>query len=69
MLQHIVQHLSKAVLPGLAIAGFLAASPTAEPVVPATQIRVALIVCGGNGCAPVQTKQQTRRKFQTMGHG
>jgi hypothetical protein len=31
--------------------------------------KVATIMCGSGGCAPVQTKQQSRRKFQTMGHG
>jgi hypothetical protein len=69
MLQHIVRQMGKAFLPALAIAGFLAASPVAEPAGPAMQLRVATIVCGGNGCAPVQTKQVKRQKFQTMGHG
>ena len=29
----------------------------------------AAIVCGGNGCNPVHTKAQKKRKFQTLGHG
>jgi hypothetical protein len=32
-------------------------------------VQVATIMCGSGGCMPVQTKQQSRRKFQTMGHG
>lgn len=34
---------------------------------PAT--RLAAVICGGNGCAPVQTKSQPKRKFQPLGHG
>jgi len=32
-------------------------------------VREAAIVCGGNGCNPVHTKAQSKRKFQTLGHG
>ena len=36
----------------------------------AGEIRVATVVCGGNGCVPVQTKAyQKRKQFQAMGHG
>jgi hypothetical protein len=31
-------------------------------------IREAAIVCGTNGCAPVQTKLLQRRKFHPLGH-
>ena len=44
------------------------AAPAAHPS-EAEPIREAINVCGGNGCAPVQTKAQQRRKFQTLGHG
>ena len=73
MLQPIVRHMSKALLPALAIAACLAGSPVSEPAGQATQsataLRVATVLCGSNGCAPVETKQVKRRKFQTMGHG
>jgi len=36
---------------------------------PSVAIRLAAVVCGGNGCNVVQTKQKPRRKFQTLGHG
>jgi hypothetical protein len=29
-------------------------------------IREAAIVCGGNGCNPVHTKAQTKRKFKSL---
>lgn len=32
-------------------------------------IQVATTMCGTNGCVQVHTKQEKRRKFQTMGHG
>ena len=35
----------------------------------ASLVREAAIVCGGNGCNPVHTKAQQKRKFQTLGHG
>jgi len=48
-----------------------AAAPTPLLVSAATSplVREAAIVCGGNGCNPVHTKAQTKRKFQTLGHG
>ena len=73
MLQHMIQHMSKTFLPALAIAAILSASPATEPAGPATQsampLHLATVLCGSNGCAPVQTKQVKRQKFQTMGHG
>jgi hypothetical protein len=30
-------------------------------------VQMAAIVCGGNGCAPVQTKAPDRRKFHPLG--
>jgi hypothetical protein len=44
------------------------------PAVPAAataahaQLRVASIVCGGNGCNVVQTKGLKHRKLQWLGH-
>ncbi len=32
-------------------------------------VRVAAIVCGAVGCAPVQTKAQVKKKLQWLGHG
>jgi hypothetical protein len=68
--RHIVRHLGKVFLPALAIAASLSAAPATERA--ATQsatLRVATVLCGSNGCTPVQTKQVKRQKFQTMGHG
>jgi|GEM_PF-2670435 len=43
------------------------AAPTAAPgVATAARVREAAVVCGGNGCAPVHTKSQKRRKFKSM---
>jgi hypothetical protein len=71
--RHIIRHMGKAFLPAFAIAALLWGSPAAEPAGPARQsatpLRVATVLCGSNGCTPVQTKQVQRRKFQTMGHG
>ena len=73
MLQHLVRHTGKAFIPALAIAVILSGSPASGPARPATQsaapLRVATVLCGSNGCTPVQTKQVKRQKFQTMGHG
>jgi hypothetical protein len=69
---HIVRHLGKVFLPALVIAASLSAAPATEPAGLATQsatLRVATVLCGSNGCTPVQTKQVKRQKFQTMGHG
>jgi hypothetical protein len=41
------------------------ASATASP----SLVREAAIVCGGNGCNPIHTKANKKRKFQTLGHG
>ena len=35
----------------------------------ATPVRLAAVMCGTNGCAPVQTRKKAQRKFQTLGHG
>ncbi len=32
-------------------------------------VREAAVVCGGNGCAPVQTSAKHKRKFIPLGHG
>jgi hypothetical protein len=51
-------------------AAFLASPSAGIAEASASEIRVATVVCGGNGCAPVQTKAyQKRKQFQAMGHG
>ena len=42
---------------------------TTQPSAFAAPTQIATIMCGSNGCGIVQTKQQRRRKFQTLGHG
>jgi hypothetical protein len=31
-------------------------------------VHEAAVLCGGNGCAPVQTKQTQRKKFHPLGY-
>jgi hypothetical protein len=57
-----------ACLPSFA-APALAAALAPDFSTPAGPVRLASIMCGTNGCNPVQTKQKARRKFQTLGHG
>jgi hypothetical protein len=45
------------------------AAPSAARFAAAGLVREAAIVCGGNGCNPVQTRAKQKRKFQTLGHG
>ena len=45
-----------------------AAMPLAPPPSGAGLIEKAAIICGGTGCAPVQTKQIQRKKFQPLGY-
>jgi hypothetical protein len=35
----------------------------------AALVREAVVLCGSNGCTPVQTKAPQKRKFQALGHG
>ena len=56
------------VLSGGVIADRAAAMPLAAPSDGASLVEKAAIVCGGMGCAPVQTKQIQRRKFQPLGY-
>jgi hypothetical protein len=64
---------AKTSLPALAVAVILSGPLATEPAAPAIQsaqpLHLATIMCGSNGCNAVQTKQQHRRKFQTLGHG
>lgn len=46
-----------------------AAAPAAPATIKSALVREAAIVCGGNGCNPVHTKAEQKRKFQTLGHG
>jgi hypothetical protein len=41
----------------------------AAPIAHSAWQRQATVLCGNNGCAPVQTKARQRRKFQPLGHG
>jgi hypothetical protein len=56
------------VLSGGLVADRTAAMPLAAPASGASLVEKAAIVCGGNGCAPVQTKQIQRHKFQPLGY-
>jgi hypothetical protein len=56
------------VLSGGVIADRAEAMTLATPVGSASLVVEAAIICGGMGCAPVQTKQIQRRKFQPLGY-
>lgn len=62
-----------ALVSAAAAGGHPAAAATAaapgSPALTASFVREAAIVCGGNGCNPVHTRSQKKRKFQTLGHG
>jgi|HubBroStandDraft_6_1064221.scaffolds.fasta_scaffold2527216_2 hypothetical protein len=45
-----------------------AAMPLAAPPNGMALVEKAAIICGGNGCAPVQIKQIQRKKFQPLGY-
>ncbi len=46
------------------------AAPAASAAINPSLVReAAAIICGGNGCNPVHTKAQKKRKFKTLGHG
>ena len=53
---------------GHAAATTASAAPASATVSPSL-VREAAIVCGGNGCNPIHTKANKKRKFQTLGHG
>lgn len=50
-------------MPPVAPAAFGTTAARAAPV------QEAAVVCGGNGCAPVQTSAKHKRKFIPLGHG
>ena len=62
-------------LPGIVLADRAAAMPAPTASAPGIAIahtalvQEAAIVCGGNGCAPAQTKAIQKRKFHPLGHG
>jgi len=59
------------ILSGAMIAGRAAAMPPAAlSSAPARSalIHEAAVLCGGNGCTPVQTKQTQRKKFHPLGY-
>jgi hypothetical protein len=45
-----------------------AAMPFAAPAGGSLAIENAAIVCGGNGCAPVETKPRQHKKFMPLGY-
>jgi hypothetical protein len=45
-----------------------AAMPFAAPASGSALVEQAAIVCGGNGCAPVETKPHGKRKFMPLGY-
>ena len=67
--------LTALVAAGLSTAGVGGAAAAAASALPQPApasgplVREAAIVCGGNGCNPVHTKAEKKRKFQTLGHG
>ncbi|MGC1780380.1 MAG: hypothetical protein WBB34_20795 [Xanthobacteraceae bacterium] len=48
---------------------FVPPAPQTSTATKPALVLAAAIVCGGNGCNPVHTKAQKKRKFQTLGHG
>jgi hypothetical protein len=50
------------------LAGRAAAMPFAAPAGGSPLVEKAAIVCGGNGCSPVQTKPHGKRKFMPLGY-
>jgi len=62
--------LAGGIFSGRAVAMAPAATPAlGTPAADAGLVQEAAVVCGNNGCAPVQTKAPQRRKFQPLGHG
>ncbi|MGA2891368.1 MAG: hypothetical protein ABSE22_00775 [Xanthobacteraceae bacterium] len=63
------------ILTGAMIAGQAEAMTTTSSALgsaraAAATVQLATVVCGGNGCVPIQTKQvQKPRKFKALGHG
>jgi hypothetical protein len=50
------------------LADHAAAMPFAAPAGGSLAIENAAIVCGGNGCAPVETKPRQHKKFMPLGY-
>jgi hypothetical protein len=61
-------------LPGVVLASRAAAMPAPIASAPGiatahvAPVQEAAIVCGGNGCAPAQTRAIQKRKFHPLGH-
>ena len=51
------------------LSGGMATQSTELAIQSEASVQLATMMCGTNGCVPVQTKHQPRRKFQTLGHG
>jgi len=45
-----------------------AAMPFAAPAGNSALVEKAAVLCGGNGCLPVQTKPRQHRKFMPLGY-
>jgi hypothetical protein len=69
--------MHKALLSALAVAAIVAAAtfadraaamPLAVPANPSPLVEKTAILCGGNGCNVVQTKQIQHRKFMPLGY-
>jgi hypothetical protein len=61
--------MHRAFLPALAAATLVMMMPAGSSSVghaSTSLVREAAIVCGGNGCNPVHTKSEQRRKFKTL---
>jgi len=61
--------LSGGLSAGRAAAMSPAATSALSTAADAGLVREATMICGNNGCLPVQTKAPQKRKFQTLGHG
>ena len=60
--------LFRAFVTAALLSGGLGFMRAAADTAPAPLLREAAIVCGGNGCNPVHTKADKRRKFQPLGY-
>jgi hypothetical protein len=67
----VVATILAAGLPANRAAAMTIAAAAASPpgMASANHIREAAVVCGGNGCNPVQTKVKKRRKFIPLRNG
>jgi len=50
------------------LAGRAAAMPFAAPAGVSAPVEKVAVLCGGNGCLPVQTKRRQHKKFMPLGY-